>query len=204
MLCHSEATKGSLQSETGIGPKRQVWSPTEQTSQKGHRKQPTGKTPPVSRTYWKYCILSVTLLMIRRGLYKKIAKNVISPTVMAFQKIVWRQASLTRSAWAWRGECGCRVSSKRKGAIMMAPHVSSEWSQCSALVAQHIRKRCKVRARQSTGKWGRCLCSQGVRHQSGQTGNNFLAPQSSCTLYVGWIKKLQSSLQKEKEEMPLL
>lgn len=51
MLGHSEATKGGLQSEIDIRPKRQAWGPSEQSSQKGHKEQPMGKAPPVTRTY---------------------------------------------------------------------------------------------------------------------------------------------------------
>lgn len=39
MLGHSEATKGSPQSETDISPNREVYGPLEQTSKKVHGEQ---------------------------------------------------------------------------------------------------------------------------------------------------------------------
>lgn len=68
-LCWAtETKKGSSQFETDFGANRQAGAPSEQTSQKGHREEPMGETPPVTGTCYKWCVLIRTLSVISTGL----------------------------------------------------------------------------------------------------------------------------------------
>lgn len=96
MLGHSEATKGSPQSETDIGLYREVYGPSEQTSKKVHEEQ-VREQPAVAGTWRKVLLTTYDIINDTNRTSRNISKCVMSPTAMAFQHAVCRQASLTRS-----------------------------------------------------------------------------------------------------------